>query len=152
MLPELSTLFARDLTAVIKEMETYPDEATLWRVHGEIINPAGNLALHLIGNLSQFVGDDLGGVPYVRDRAAEFSRRDVPRAELIAGLTHVRTLVHGTLGRLDEARLAEVHPRVLPAFPEGMTSGAFLLHLYGHLNWHLGQIDYHRRLIDSQTP
>ena len=149
MLTDLQTLYTRDLTAVIRELEAYPDEGSLWRVQGDIINPAGNLALHLIGNLSQFIGDDLGGVGYTRDRPAEFARRDAPRAELIEGLTHVRTLVQDTLDGLTEESLAQVHPRTLPAFPPGMTSGAFLLHLYGHLNWHLGQLNYHRRLTTA---
>lgn len=150
MLNDLQTLFVRDLTAVIRELEAYPDEPSLWRVQGDIINPAGNLALHLIGNLSQFVGDDLGGVPYTRDRPAEFSRRDVPRAELTRGLSRVSSLVSDTLGQLTEEQLAQVHPRLPPAFPVGMTSSAFLLHLYGHLNWHLGQINYHRRIVGAQ--
>ena len=147
MLRDLQALYDRDLSVLIEELLAYPDEASLWRVAGTIANPAGTLALHLIGNLSQFIGEDLGGVPYERDRPAEFSRRDVPLTDLVAGMSHVRTLVGHTLEGLDEARLTAVHPRQPPGFPEGMTSGYFLIHLHGHLNWHLGQINYHRRLI-----
>ncbi|WP_412029437.1 DinB family protein [Deinococcus yunweiensis] len=150
MLADLQALYARDLAAVIRELEAYPDEASLWRVQGDIINPAGNLALHLIGNLSQFIGLELGGVPYERDRPAEFARRDVPRAELIAGLERVTAVVHDTLGRLEPTRLGEVNARQLPGFPDGMTTGFFLIHLHGHLNWHLGQMNYHRRLVTEE--
>ena len=79
----------------------------------------------------------------IRDR---FARRDVPRAELISGLEHVATVVHDTLGRLEPLRLDEENARQLPGFPDGMTTGFFLIHLHGHLNWHLGQMNYHRRL------
>lgn len=137
----------RDLGKLIAELEAYPDDASVWRVRGDIVNPAGTLALHLIGNLSQFVGADLGGVAFVRDREAEFARRDVPRAELIAGLREVSARVVSALDGLDAARLDEVSARQLPGFPDGMTVRYFLLHLYGHLNWHLGQVDYHRRML-----
>lgn len=149
MLPELQALYARDLAAVIRELNAYPDEASLWRVQGDIVNPAGNLALHLIENLSQFIGDDLGGVPFERDRPAEFARRDVPRAGLVAGLEGVAALVHDTLGRLDPARLEERAARTLPGFPADMTVRFFLIHLFGHLNWHLGQVNYHRRIVTA---
>lgn len=148
MWPELRELFVRDLGKLIAELEAYPDDASVWRVRGDIVNPAGTLALHLIGNLSQFVGADLGRVQFVRDREAEFARRNVPRAELIAGLREVSARVVAALDGLDEARLDEVSTRQLPGFPEGMTVRYFLIHLYGHLNWHLGQVDYHRRMLD----
>ena len=146
MIPELALLFTRDLNRVIAEIRAYPDEDSLWHVAGQINNSAGNLALHLVGNLSQFVGDDLGDVPFARDREAEFIRKNVPRAELLGGLERTRELVAQTLANLDNARLDRVHPRQPPGFPPDMTSRYFLIHLYGHLNYHLGQINYHRRL------
>ncbi|GGS16530.1 DinB superfamily protein [Deinococcus knuensis] len=152
MLPELRDLFVRDLEKLTLELEAYPDEASVWAVPDGVLNSGGTLALHLIGNLSQFVGADLGGVAFVRDRVAEFARRDVPRAELVVGLQEVSALVAGTLDRLDPAALDPAaldapHPAQLPGFPQGMSTRFFLLHLYGHLNWHLGQVNYHRRMV-----
>jgi hypothetical protein len=57
--------------------------------------------------------------------------------------------VTDTLSRLDPATLGAPHPRSLPGFPDRMTTGYFLIHLHGHLTWHLGQINYHRRLTAS---
>ncbi|WP_407570865.1 DinB family protein [Deinococcus altitudinis] len=150
MISELALLYTRDLDKVMAEIAAYPDEDALWKVTGQIANPAGNLALHLVGNLSQFVGDDLGDVPFARDRDSEFARKDVPRAELLSELKRTRELVEQTLARLDGSRLDRPHPRQPPGFPEGMTSRYFLIHLYGHLNYHLGQINYHRRLLALQ--
>jgi uncharacterized damage-inducible protein DinB len=147
---ELAALFTRDLNRVMAELEAYPSEAALWQVSAQVTNSAGNLALHLVGNLSQFVGADLGGAPFARDRDPEFSRRDVPRAELLESLRQTRDVTQLTLNGLDEARLDAVHPRQLPGFPEAMSTRFFLLHLYGHLNYHLGQINYHRRLLSEQ--
>jgi DinB superfamily len=146
MITELSRLYTRDLNKVMAELDAYPDEAAVWVVMGDIRNSAGTLALHLVGNLSQFIGTDLGGVPFARDRDSEFSRRNVPRAELKAELLRVQGLVETTMARLPPATLDQPHPRQPAGFTDGMTSGEFLLHLYGHLNWHLGQINYHRRL------
>ncbi|MGY2892080.1 DinB family protein [Deinococcus sp. UYEF24] len=151
MISELALLYTRDLDKVMAEIEAYPSEDALWQVAGQIANPAGNLALHLVGNLSQFVGDDLGDVPFARDRDSEFARRNVPRAELLGELRRVRELVEHTLSHLDPARLERIHPRQPPGFPEAMTSRYFLIHLYGHLNYHLGQINYHRRLLADES-
>lgn len=123
MWPELRELFVRDLQQLIAELEAYPDDTSVWRVRGHIVNPAGTLALHLIGNLSQFVGADLGGVPFERDREAEFARWDVPHAELIAGLREVSARVVAALDGLDEARLDEVSAWRVPGFPEAIPPG-----------------------------
>jgi hypothetical protein len=147
MLPELSELFTRDLNKAMAELDLYPTEASLWLVGEQISNSAGNLALHLAGNLRLLLGDDLGGVPYARDREAEFGSRNVPRAEVQDGLRRTLEVVQSTLAALDESRLDEPNPRQLPGFPDGMSTRYFLLHLYGHLNYHLGQINYHRRLL-----
>ncbi len=118
MLTALAQLYARDLAKVCAQLEQYPDEAF-----------------------------DLGGVAYTRDRQGEFSRRSVPRSELLAALTDTSQRVQVALLGLDESSLAEPFPRTLPDFPADMTTGHFLLHLYGQLNWHLGQLDYHRRVF-----
>ena len=75
----------------------------------------------------------------------------MPRAELLSGLERTRDLVEQTLAHLDDARLDSVHPRQLPGFPDKMNSRYFLIHLYGHLNYHLGQINYHRRLTVTES-
>jgi hypothetical protein len=151
LLTELAALFERDLNKVMDELRAYPDEASVWWLpeatpDGKIKNSAGTLALHLVGNLRQFVGADLGGVAYLRDRAAEFGLRNVLRRELIAALEETARTVQTALTGLDPARLEQAFPRSLADFPPDMSTTFFLIHLHGHLNWHLGQINYHRRL------
>ncbi|GGQ93292.1 DinB family protein [Deinococcus ruber] len=150
MISDLARLYERDLNKVIEELELYPDEAAIWTVQPGIANPAGNLALHLVGNLRLFVGLNLGGIAYVRDRPAEFARKDVPRSELVAALQTTAQGIQQTLAKLDEDALNQAYPAAVAGFPADMTTAAFLMHLYGHLNWHLGQIDYHRRLLFPQ--
>jgi len=145
MLKSLSTLLARDLNKLKSEIEAYTDESDLWVVEGKISNSAGTLCLHLCGNLRYFIGAILGQSGYVRDRSAEFNDRDVPRAELLTRIELTIQEVTDTLEGLSKNQLAETFPVMV--FSYEMTVEFFLIHLYGHLNYHLGQVNYHRRLL-----
>jgi len=144
---DYSHIVGRDLAALAAQVERYPDDASLWRVSGSILNPAGTLVLHLVGNLLHYVGGVLGGSGYVRDRDAEFADRDVPRAELVARIHACRDVVVPVLASLSDETFAAPYPGVLPPSLAGATTHRFVLHLSGHFMWHLGQVDYHRRLL-----
>lgn len=136
---------ARDLAALKRELLAYDREADLWKTPPGIANSAGSLALHAAGNLRHFVGATLGQSGYVRDRDAEFSRRNVPRAELVANVDLAQREVDAALGRLGEKDLLREYP--LEVAGTRLTTVAFLLHLSAHLAYHLGQVDYHRRIV-----
>ena len=142
-------ILARDLRALRREIEAYPNERDLWQVQPGITNSAGNLALHLAGNLQYFVGAVLGGSGYVRDRDAEFKRRDVPRAELLRAIDAALDAVARAMARLSEQDLAQPYPQSVGGM--SLTTGDFLLHLAAHFTYHLGQVDYHRRLLTGQA-
>jgi hypothetical protein len=145
MTNHLSQLFKRDLEKLIAELEVYTDESDLWKLAGQIKNSPGNLVLHLHGNLNHYVGKILGRLEFVRDREAEFSRTDVPRAELIAMVRATSAMLETVMPSLSPEDLEKPYPLEVLGYP--MTTGYFLIHLYGHLNWHLGQVNYHRRLV-----
>ena len=145
----LIKLFTRDLNALIAEIDSYTTEKTLWLTPEGISNSAGNLALHLVGNLNHFIGAALGDSGYVRQRDLEFSLKDVPKAELIQQLEASKTVVISVLKTLTEADLQNEYPH--PVFKEPMTTEFFLMHLSTHLTYHLGQINYHRRLLDTSV-
>jgi hypothetical protein len=145
MTAELLKLYRRDFEKLITELETYPSEESLWTVSGEIKNSSSNLALHLIGNLNHFIGVKLGGTDFVRDRDSEFALKNVPRAEIIQKLRNTLVVLETTLPTLDAVALEATFPLEVLGYP--MTTSYFLIHLYGHLNYHLGQINYHRRLL-----
>ena len=140
-----ATTLVRELRALARELEAYSDERDLWRTPPGIANSAGTLALHLCGNLQHYVGARLGGTGYLRDRTAEFAARDLPRSALLARIEATIGVVERTLG--SAAGFAWERP-----FPElvanrSLATGDFLLHLVSHLAFHLGQVDYHRRLV-----
>ncbi|HVF48350.1 MAG TPA: DinB family protein [Pyrinomonadaceae bacterium] len=141
----LIKLYERDLGKLREEIEQYSDEADLWRTRGEIANSAGNLALHLVGNLNHFFGAVLGGSGYVRDRDAEFARSGVSKQELLAQIEEAIPGVINTLKDLPDEDLAKTYP--IEVFGHPMTTEYFLVHLATHFNYHLGQINYHRRLL-----
>lgn len=142
----LNHLFQRDLDRLSNEISQYPNEEALRRIEDGITNSAANLCLHLIGNLNHYIGHQLGGTNYTRDREAEFGRNDISKQELLEKLEDCKTTVADTLQKIDDQQLQKVHD---PGFITGdtMTIRQFLMHLYGHLNYHLGQINYHRRLL-----
>ena len=145
MLPYLNAVFSRDIDTLRHELEAYPDDAALWRDVPGLNNTGGTLVLHLAGNLQHYIGSRLGGSGYVRDRPAEFSRRGVPRTEIRAQLETAGRIVKDTLGRLEESDLTKDFPDNLGEL--NVETGDFLLHLLTHLNYHIGQIDYHRRVV-----
>jgi uncharacterized damage-inducible protein DinB len=146
---DLNKLYQRDLAKLVNELEAYPNEASIWLVAHDIKNSAGNLTLHIVGNLNLFIGVDLGGTDYKRDRDAEFNLKNVPRAEMIAMVKTTSSMIETVLSSLDNSKLEQLFPKETLGYP--MTTRYFLMHLYGHLNWHLGQINYHRRLLTAQN-
>lgn len=140
----LSELFARDLRVLANEINLYENEADLWIVRDGINNSAGNLCLHLLGNLQHFIGALLGNSGYVRDRDREFSDKNVARAELLAGIDATIDIVSRTLNQLPAAQLEEDFP--VKKRDQTVSTEHMLLHLFGHLSYHLGQVNYHRRL------
>jgi hypothetical protein len=146
--PEIAALYRRDLPKLAQQLAGF-DDTQLWTVVPGITNAAGNLLLHLNGNLREYIGRQIGGVAYVRDRPREFAARDVPRETLAADLAQLPALVAGALESLADERWNDPFPeQVLPGGP--VTNRQFVIHLYGHLNYHLGQIDYLRRTLTGQ--
>lgn len=141
----LIKLFDRDLSRLKTEIEAYKDEALLWVIRNEISNSAGNLCLHLMGNLNHYIGAQLGNNGYVRDRPLEFSDKNVSRTELVNKIEATRQMLKEILPAITETDLLANHTE---EYNKGQdTNEFFLIHLYGHFNYHLGQINYHRRLI-----
>jgi uncharacterized damage-inducible protein DinB len=142
----LQILYKRDLEKTKAELLLYKHEAKIWIVDKDIPNSTGNLVLHIVGNLKAYVGFQLGNVPYTRERDLEFSSKDISREVLSQMLDETIAAVHTGLGSLTEAQLAEDFPLVV--FKEKTTIEYMLMHLAMHLSYHLGQINYHRRLLD----
>jgi len=142
----LKKIFKRDLAKLKKEIELYQEETKLWIVDKNISNSAGNLCLHLVGNLNTFIGAELGHSGYIRDRVGEFANKHIPKGELLNMVGETEKVIDSTFEKLNDADLGKTYP--IEIFKEPMSTGYFLVHLATHLTYHLGQINYHRRLLD----
>ena len=149
VIASMIAMLTRDLQALRRSIEAYPDDALPWRQPPGLPNSAGTLTLHVIGNLRHFVGATLGGTSYTRDREREFSARNLPRKVLVEGLEAAEADVRDALGRLTPGDLKQTFPLVLAG--HRFTTGDFLLHLVSHLSYHLGQADYHRRVVTGDA-
>jgi hypothetical protein len=145
----LSRLINRELASLRDELLAYPDERAIWEVPKGLPNSAGNLALHLIGNLRFFIGTQLGATGFVRDRDAEFSSTGVPRAEIVRNIETAADEVTRTFATLDPAELEKPFP--VEVGGHRLQTGLFLQHLASHLAYHLGQVDYHRRIVTGNS-
>lgn len=146
----LIELYERDLNKLRDEIGQFADEADLWKTAEGITNSAGNLCQHLSGNLQHFFGAVLGDSSYVRDRDAEFAAKGTTKADLLVDIDAAEACVKNTLAKLTDEDFAKTYP--LEVFGHPMSTGYFLTHLTTHFNYHLGQINYHRRLLATSPP
>lgn len=145
----LQTQIVRELRSFIKEVEAFPDDATLWQTRPGVTNSAGNLALHVCGNLQDLVGRVLGGTSYVRQREQEFGQRGGDRAPVVAELQKTIAVIESVLPALTDEKLAADYP--LAVGGKTMNTATFLVHLGAHLAFHLGQAGYLRRIVTSSN-
>jgi hypothetical protein len=142
----LIELFNRDITRCIKEIEAFKTEENIWRTYAGINNSAGNLCLHLIGNLNTYIGEQISKTGYIRDRELEFSSKGIPKADLVKGLESTLDVVVESLNKMNQRDLEKEYP--LLVFKEKTSTLFFITHLSTHLNYHLGQINYLRRNLE----
>lgn len=143
----LIKLFTRDLNRLKDEILSYSNEENLWIIDKKIMNSAGNLCLHLIGNLNTYIGSELGQTGYIRNRELEFSLKNIARNELIEKIEATIEMIESILKTVSAETFETEYP--LLVFDEKTSTEYFLTHLSTHLAYHLGQINYHRRLLDN---
>jgi len=140
-------MLLRELRALDREIAAYPDDRSLWLTPSGISNSAGTLVLHLAGNLRHFIGATLGESGYVRNREVEFSIKGLSRDELRAHVSATIADLERALDRITASQLEAPYPLLIQE--RRVRTADWLVHLSVHLGYHLGQIDYHRRLITT---
>ncbi|CAN5436228.1 hypothetical protein BH11BAC1_BH11BAC1_03180 [soil metagenome] len=145
MINSIQEILERDLKKFSDEIQQYKDEALIWKTVNGISNSAGNLCLHICGNLRHFIGVTLGSDGYIRNREAEFALKNIPKDKLLAEIEVTIQSVKNTLTALDPEIMKKNYP--LEVLGKITSTEYFLIHLIAHLDYHLGQINYHRRLV-----
>lgn len=143
--------FQEYLDQLSQEIRAYPEEIQLWLCPDGINNSAGNLCTHLLGNLHHFIGHGLGDTGYLRDRPLEFSIKNVPRADLLAQIEATKMMIQTVLHKLNDLEMP--YPKPLRDDHHGAYSiHKELIRLVAHLAYHVGQVNYHRRLLVGIFP
>lgn len=142
---DLALHFRRDLARLRQQVEAFPNDEALWQTLPGVTNTAGNLALHIEGNLREYIGRQLGKRPYKRNRELEFSTKGMSRRELGTRIAELIRSIPDVLEHLSSEQLDAEYPEVVLEI--ATSTRELLIHLHGHLNWHLGQIDYLRRVL-----
>lgn len=144
----LIELFERDILRLKDEINSYQHEENIWLVAPGISNSAGNLCLHLVGNLNHFIGAVLGNSGYVRERDKEFADKHVPVVKLVSMVEATRDIVVSTLKSMSEDSFTKDFPEI--KHDKILKTDFMLMHLLAHLSYHLGQVNYHRRLLENK--
>ena len=147
LIESFKSLIVRDLLKLKQEVESYKDESKLWVIDAGISNSAGNLCLHLLGNINHFIGTTLGNTGYVRNRDLEFSQKNIPVEVLAAQIDDTVGAAENTFDKMLTGSLDQEYPLVFNS--QKLTTEQMLVNIVSHLNYHLGQINYHRRLLDK---
>ncbi len=149
MIDDIQRLLIRELYSYIDEIEMFPDDDTVWETMPGTVNSAGNLALHVCGNLKHYIGSVLGGSGYVRNRESEFSARSKSRSDLVRELEETIEVVANVLPQLTESTIADTYPETVVGV--NLPCGRFLLHLCAHASFHLGEVGYLRRCLTGDS-
>ena len=141
----LTNFFERDLDKLKEEINLFKNEEDIWKRKEGITNSAGNLTTHLLGNLNHFIGKTLGHTDYVRKRDEEFSVKNIPREKLISDINSLKETIKNTLSHLSEEDLKKEFPVKIQE--QTFTTQNMLIYLLAHFNYHLGQVNYLRRML-----
>jgi len=144
----IKSIFIRDLSKLNGEIESYPNENSIWEIRSDINNSAGNLTLHLIGNLNTYIGAELNKTGYIRNRELEFTLKNIPRVQLIQSIEDTISVIENVLDQLSVKDLKKEYPTLI--WEKKTSTEYVLIHLTTHLAYHLGQINYHRRLLNTK--
>lgn len=140
-------MYLTQLDALSKEISLYENEDDIWKLAGAISNTPGTLCLHICGNLNHFIGSLIGNTGYVRNREKEFSDKNVSRKTLLDLIEETKKNVSDTFGRLTDEDFHKIYPD--NKFGENPSYAFIFSRLISHLSYHLGQINYHRRLLNN---
>ena len=139
-------LYLNFLNSLKDEISLYKDPENIWLLSGSISNTPGNLCLHICGNLNHFFGTVIGNTGYIRERDQEFSKRNLSREELFGAIEETKIMIGKIFDDLTQDDINKIYP--INKFGENVTYGFIFSRLVSHLSYHLGQINYHRRLTD----
>ncbi len=144
MVEDFTKALTQKLTNLQNEIMAYDSDELFQKTPPGAPNSAEVLSKHIVGNLNWYIGAQLGGTGYERDRDAEFVPGVYTRETLYDSIAETKDMVTKVLGDLWNEDLTKIYP--IPFKDHEITIHAMLLTLTSHLDYHLGQINYGRRI------
>lgn len=136
--------FVINLNKIKDNILAFENENDIWGKLGRISNSPANLALHICGNLKHNIGAAIGNSGYQRERDTEFTKSNLSRNDVIAEIDSTIEMIEPVLYKLKPEDLNKPFPG--KGHEEGQTIGTILVKIAIHMGYHLGQINYHRRI------
>lgn len=137
--------FITNLETLSEEISLFENKNDLWKLNGSINNTCGNLAMHLCGNLKHFIGFGIGKNGYIRNRDLEFSIKGLSREDVLSEIKSTSDAITPVLEKLTKEDLLKKYD--YDFFGEDAAINYVLMRLASHFTYHLGQINYFRRLL-----
>ena len=132
------TIAKQNLPRIVKCLEQLSEEEIWWRPNS-VSNSAGNLVLHLCGNVRQWIISGLGGAKDMRKRDLEFSEQGpIPRKALVTQLRQTVREASRILSRLSDESLTRNY-RIQGYRVTGLDA---VFRVAEHFRYHTGQIIY----------
>lgn len=141
----LIDLYCKELDKLKDEINAYENDELVWKLTDQVQVTGGNICLYLAGNLQHYIGNMIGDSGYIRNKEAELKAKNVSRERLMEEIENTRQIVVDTLEQVSKAELLKVFPT--KDFEESVTTEFYLVHLLNNFCFHLGQINFHRKLV-----
>jgi len=146
-MPDLKQTIASDLTArytklagAVRELAAPLSDEQFWAKPFAFGNSFGHLVLHLTGNLNYFIGAQIAGTGYVRDRPLEFSDATRPsKAEVLKKFDQAMEMV---LGAINSQTADDWSKEYAAVGVDVRDRFAAVLLCATHLHSHIGQMVY----------
>jgi len=135
----LTTRYTK-LAGAVRDLAAPLSEAQFWAKPFPFGNSFGHLVLHLTGNLNYYIGAQIAGTDYVRDRPKEFTDAAPPsKSETLKKFDEAIAMVEGTI----RAQSAEDWSKSYAATgSEAKDRFEMVLQCATHLHHHIGQMMY----------
>lgn len=143
-----STYYRMIQTRVHELVEPLSEEQ-IWTRPYPYGNSVGNLILHLTGNLSTYIGAQIGGTGYVRNRPIEFTDTGKPKAEILRAFDQTIETVLATIAKQSDDDWSAPFFGQLEA--ESKTRFSAFLSCAAHAYHHVGQMIYLQRELLGKT-
>ncbi len=136
---DLKTRYKK-LAGVVRELAEPLSDDQFWSKPFPFGNSFGHLVLHLTGNLNYYIGAQIAGTGYIRNRPLEFS--DTTRVAKAEALRKFDEAIGMVLGTIDSQTTEDWSKEYSGVGADARDRFDMVLQCATHLHHHIGQMIY----------